>query len=76
MNLLNAEPSYPLIIDWSGVPIISSSFADEVIGKLFIKLGALTFSARIRNIGMEEIIRSLLDKAVSQRLTQSKDNED
>jgi len=73
-NLLHAEPTYPLIIDWTGVPIISSSFADEVIGKLFLKMGAMTFSSRVRNVGMEEIIRSLLDKAVAQRLTQSTDN--
>ena len=46
------------------------------MGKLFLKQGAMAFSARIRNTGMEEIIRSLLDKAVSQRLTQAKDEED
>ncbi|MEO2064214.1 MAG: STAS-like domain-containing protein [Christiangramia sp.] len=72
-NLLNAKKEHPLLIDWSGVPIISSSFADEVIGKLFLKLGAITFSARVRNIGMEEIVRRLLDKAVAQRLTQAVD---
>ena len=72
-NLLNAKKEFPLVIDWSGVPIISSSFADEVIGKLFLKLGAITFSSRVRNIGMEEIVRRLLDKAVAQRLTQAID---
>ncbi len=72
-NLLNSKKDYPLVIDWSGIPIISSSFADEVIGKLFLKLGAISFSARIRNISMEEIVRNLLDKAVAQRLTQAAD---
>lgn len=72
-NLLNAEPNYPLVIDWEGVPVISSSFADEVIGKLFLKLGAITFSARIRNVGMELLIINLLDKAVAQRLAQAND---
>lgn len=75
INLLNAEPRYPLVIDWSGVPVISSSFADEVLGKLFLKLGALSFSARIRNVNMEPLIHGLLDKAISQRLTQAKDNQ-
>lgn len=75
INLLKAEPTYPLVIDWEGVPVISSSFADEVIGKLFLRLGAMTFSARIRNIGMEELIKNLLDKAVAQRLTQAADEE-
>jgi hypothetical protein len=74
-NLISAEPTYPLIIDWEGVPVISSSFADEVIGKLFIKLGAMAFSAKIRNVGMEQLIQNLLDKAVAQRLTQHDDGD-
>lgn len=73
LNLITAEPNFPLIIDWEGVPVISSSFADEVIGKLFVKLGAMAFSAKIRNIGMEQLIQHLLDKAVAQRLTQESD---
>ena len=73
INLIEAEPTYPLVIDWDGVPVISSSFADEVIGKLFVKLGAMAFSAKIRNIRMEKLIQNLLDKAVAQRLTQEKD---
>lgn len=73
INLINAEPTYPLLIDWEGIPVISSSFADEVIGKLFLRLGAMAFSAKIRNVNMELLIRGLLDKAVAQRLTQEPD---
>lgn len=73
VNLMNAEPTYPLIIDWEGIPVISSSFADEVMGKLFIKLGAMTFSSKIRNINMETLVTGLLDKAIAQRLTQAND---
>ncbi len=72
-NLLEAKTGYPLVIDWEGVPVISSSFADEMIGKLFIRLGAISFSSLIRNINMEPLIRNLLDKAISQRLTQAID---
>jgi hypothetical protein len=75
-NLLDYTKEVPLILNWEGIPLISSSFADEFIGKLFLELGAMAFSARIRNIGMEKIIRNLLDKAVSQRLTQSLDDFD
>jgi hypothetical protein len=75
INLMNAEPTYPLIVDWVGVPVISSSFADELIGKLFLRLGAMSFSAKIRNVNMEPLIVGLLDKAVAQRLTQSTDDE-
>jgi len=75
LNLLNANPTLPLEINWTGIPLISSSFADEFIGKLFLELGAMSFAARIRNIGMESLIRSLLDKAVLQRLVQASDDE-
>lgn len=71
LNLLDAQPTFPLIVDWEGIPVISSSFADEVMGKIFIKLGPLSFSARIRNIRMEPLISGLLDKAISQRLAQA-----
>ncbi len=69
-NLLNAEPSKPLLLDWSGVPLVSSSFADELVGKLFASLGPLAFSARVRNIGMDSIVRQLVDKAIMQRVAQ------
>lgn len=74
-NIMNAKPNYPLAIDWTGVPVISSSFADELLGKLFIDMGAMSFSSLIRNLGMENLIRGLLDKAISQRLTQANDEE-
>ena len=69
-NLLNAEPGKPLVMDWEKVPLVSSSFADELIGKLFASLGPLAFSARIRNIRMEAVVRALIDKAIMQRVAQ------
>ena len=73
MNLLKAKPNYPIVINWEGVPVISSSFADELIGKLFVELGAMTFSSLVKNRNMESLIKNLLDKAVAQRLTQEID---
>lgn len=70
-NLLNAEPEKPLILDWDGVPLISSSFADELVGKLFAELGPLVFSARIRNTGMRRVVHGLIDKAIMQRASQT-----
>ena len=69
-NLLNAEPAKPLLLDWTGVPLVSSSFADEIVGKLFASLGPLAFSARIRNVGMDATVRGLVDKAIMQRAAQ------
>ena len=73
MNLLNAEPTKPLLLDWTAVPLVSSSFADELVGKLFATLGPLAFSARVRNVGMEAMVRGLVDKAIMQRAAQVAD---
>lgn len=67
MNLLEAEPTKPLLVDWTTVPLVSGSFADKLVGKLFVTLGPLSFSARIRNVGMEAMVRGLVDKAIMQR---------
>lgn len=72
LNLISSKPNYPIYIDWTGIPVISSSFADEYVGKLFLELGPLNFSSLIRNNNMEPLVRQLLDKAISQRLTQEK----
>ena len=73
INFVNSKPTHPIIIDWSGIPVISSSFADEYMGKLFLELGPLGFSSHIRNKNMEDLVHNLLDKAISQRLTQAND---
>ena len=70
VNLLNAEPTKPLLLDWTGVPLVSSSFADELVGKLFVTLGPLAFSARVRNLGMDAVVSGLVDKAILQRAGQ------
>ncbi|MCY4074138.1 MAG: STAS-like domain-containing protein [Acidobacteria bacterium] len=70
LNLLNAEPAKPLLLDWTGVPLVSSSFADELVGKLFASLGPLAFSARVRNVGMDATVRGLVDKAIMERAAQ------
>jgi anti-anti-sigma regulatory factor len=67
LNLLEADKTQMLILDWVGVPVISSSFADEAIGKLFVELGPLGFSSRVRNIGLESLVRGLIEKAIFQR---------
>jgi len=70
LNLINSHPKFPVYIDWEGIPVISSSFADEYMGKLFLEIGPLNFSAIIRNKNMELLVKQLLDKAILQRLAQ------
>jgi hypothetical protein len=73
LNLLRADDRARLVLDWSGVPLITSSFADEAIGKLFVALGPIEFSARVRLDGAGDLVRSLLDRAILQRAAQSVD---
>lgn len=69
-NLLAAEPLQGLTMDWTGVPMISSSFADEAVGRLFRELGPLESGARIRHENMEQIVRQLVERAIIQRMRQ------
>ncbi len=71
LNIMNSDPSKPMILDWDEVPLISSSFADEFLGKMFVELGPLAFGAKIRNSKMNSTIRVLVDKAIMQRMKQS-----
>ncbi len=70
-NLLDAAPKKPLVLDWQGIPLVSSSFADEFIGKLFVELTPLVFMARVRCIGMEPNVHGLVDEAILQRVAQT-----
>jgi hypothetical protein len=70
-NLLNAEPTKRIILDWAGIPLISSSFADAAVGKLFVLLGPLGFSSRVQMVGLEPLVRKLVDRAIMQRVVQA-----
>lgn len=70
-NLLDAAPGKPLLLDWEGIALVSSSFADELMGKLFVELTPLAFAARVRSKGMEPLVRGLVDKAILQRAAQA-----
>lgn len=67
-NLVRMCPGQPIEVDFETVPIISSSFADEVFGKLFVKLGAMQFMQRIRFKNVVPTVQALVDKAISQRV--------
>jgi anti-sigma regulatory factor (Ser/Thr protein kinase) len=66
-NLLAASPGQ-IEINLSDVALISSSFADEVFGKLFAQLGPISFMTRIKISGGSTVVRRLIDRAITQRL--------
>jgi hypothetical protein len=56
-----------VFIDFEGVALVSSSFADEVFGKLIVELGAMTFMQRFELKNVHSMVRALVDKAIAQR---------
>ncbi len=59
----------PIEINMSGIELISSSFADEIFGKIFVELGPLAFTQRIQITGAAKIVAQLIDRAMHQRMS-------
>ena len=66
-NLLRICGGRRIIIDFSDVIIISSSFADEVFGKLFAELGPLQFMKGFEFQRVDSTIQGLIDRSIEQR---------
>lgn len=60
----------PVIIDFEGVGIIASSFADELIGKLISELGLFQFQAAFPMKNMNPTVQAIVQRSVSQRLAE------
>ena len=70
INVINMGAS-PVILDFSGIAIISSSFADEFIGKLVVMYGFYGFQSIIRIKNMNEVSQAILHRSVAQRMMNS-----
>lgn len=66
-NLLN-ETASSVVVDFTDVGIVSSSFADEFIAKLYTQLGDAVFNQRIRLNGMNETNTVIVHNALAQRI--------
>ena len=66
-NLLRMNPDCRLTLDFEDVNIISSSFADEVFGKLFKTMGPLAFMSRLEFKSVDRTVRALIDRSIRQR---------
>ena len=60
-------PNQKVYIDFADVPVVSSSFADEVFGRLFLELGPITFMQRFEIVNTSDTVRSLINRAIAQR---------
>ena len=64
-NLLSDQDH--VVIDFSDINVVSSSFADEVFGRLFVDLGPRAFMSRIVLHNVNSTIDGLIDRAIVQR---------
>ena len=69
-NLVRMNPDYLVVVDFTDVPIVSSSFADEVLGKLYVELGPERFNEAIQLRNMARSIEPLIERAIRQRVQQ------
>lgn len=67
-NIIQSCPGQRIIIDLHGIPVISSSFADEVFGKLFKELGPMQYIQTIQLINLNATVMALIDRAIIQRM--------
>jgi hypothetical protein len=57
-----------VILDFDGVSTVSHSFADELIGKLASKYGAVNFKKKIKIVNLSDINRKVFGFVISERL--------
>jgi STAS-like domain of unknown function (DUF4325) len=70
LNLYNTTKK-PILISFESVAVISSSFADELIGKLVVHFGFMGFNQVIRLLNMNPTIQAIVNRSVSQRMSDS-----
>jgi anti-sigma regulatory factor (Ser/Thr protein kinase) len=56
--------------DFEGIHLISSSFADEVFGKIFVNLGPIRFGQLCQFTNVDPTVQTLIDRAITQRIGQ------
>ena len=57
-----------LVLDFEKVETISSSFADELIAKLFVEFGAEKFIKYIKIKNANDFIKTMINSSISERL--------
>jgi len=63
-----------ITIDFANITIVSSSYADELIGKLVVKFGFYGFNQYIRLVNMNELVQSIIYRSVTQRMYENLNN--
>ncbi|MBL8908177.1 MAG: DUF4325 domain-containing protein [Rhizobiales bacterium] len=68
-NLARLSSAGRVVVDLAGIPLVSSSYADEVFGKLFVELGPISFAKNFELRNVDPLVRDLIDRAIYQRMS-------
>ena len=63
-----------IVIDFADLRVISSSFADELLGKLVLEFGFFGFNNIVKLKNMNELIQQIVQRSVAQRMAESLNN--
>ena len=73
-NMIDFEKEDEIILDFQDVKMVTSSFADEVVGKNCARLGLHNFIDKVQIINTSEQIKLILKKAILDRLAEQELN--
>ncbi len=65
------ETKKRIVIDFKDLSVISSSFADELLGKLVIEFGFFGFNNLVKLKNMNSLIQQIVQRSVAQRMSES-----
>ena len=68
LDSLEKNPEEALKLDFSGIRVVSSFFADEFIGVLVVKLGGKDFNSRVSSMGLSAMNHVWIDKAIKKHI--------
>lgn len=68
---IHKETGQTVIVDFGEIAVVASSFADEFIGKMVLEFGFFGFNNVIRLKNMDDLVQSIVQKSVSQRMAES-----
>lgn len=70
-NVLVENPGRRVRVLLEDVTLVSSSFADELFGKLVAEMGIIDFASLIALQGLNPLCKSIIDSVIQQRLAQN-----
>ena len=69
-NMIDFEKEEEIILDFQDVKMVTSSFADEVVGKNCARLGLHNFFSKVQIVNTSEQIKLIFKKAIIDRLAE------